>query len=150
MIFQINSLSLDFGIYIPQNEAKMIHQVTEGVKITVQTQYHPEQSNPYFSDYLFVYKIIIENLSPIPIQLLRRHWQIIDSDGHNRVIEGEGVVGKQPIIPSGDMYDYVSSVNLRTDIGKMLGYYTMENMYTKKLIKVIIPTFKLIAPFKLS
>ena len=128
----------------------MIQQVTEGVSITVETFYQPAQSNPVGSEYLFAYRITIENLSSMPVKLLRRHWHIMDSNGSVREVEGEGVVGQQPIIEPGQSYQYVSAANLRSEIGKMYGTYQMENLYNKKLLTVSIPEFQLIAPFKLN
>ena len=128
----------------------MVQQVTEGVSITVETFYQPSQSNPLSSEFLFAYRITIENLSTVPVKLLRRHWTILDSNGAVREVEGEGVVGQQPIIQPGDSYQYVSAANLRSEIGKMYGTYQMENLYNKKLMKVSIPEFHLIAPFKLN
>lgn len=128
----------------------MVKHITEGVSITVETFYQQEQSNPQQADYLFAYRITIENLSMIPLRLLRRHWHIYDSNGAHREVEGEGVVGAQPILTPGETYQYVSAANLRSDMGKMSGTYTMENMYNKKLFKVIIPEFDLIAPFKMN
>lgn len=128
----------------------MIQQVTEGVSITVETFYQPAQSNPVGSEYLFAYRITIENLSSMPVKLLRRHWHIMDSNGSVREVEGEGVVGQQPIIEPGQSYQYVSAANLRSEIGKMYGTYQMENMYNKRLLTVNIPEFQLIAPFKLN
>src|SRR6185312_16015760 len=130
--------------------ANMVQQVTEGVSITVETFYQPAQSNPLSSEYLFAYRITIENLSTMPIKLLRRHWYIVDSNGSYREVEGDGVVGQQPIIEPGESYQYVSAANLRSDMGKMYGTYQMENLYNKKLITVNIPEFQLIAPFKMN
>ena len=126
----------------------MVQQVTEGVSVTVETFYQPAQSNPLNSEYLFAYRITIENLSTMPVQLHRRHWYIVDSNGSHREVEGEGVVGEQPIIEPGKTYQYVSAVNLRSEIGKMCGSYEMENLYNKKKIKAAIPEFQLFAPFK--
>ncbi len=128
----------------------MVQQVTEGVSITVETFYQPAQSNPLSSDYLFAYRITIENLSTMPIKLLRRYWNIVDSNGSYRQVEGDGVVGQQPIIEPGDSYQYVSAANLKSDMGKMYGTYQMENLYNKRLITVAIPEFQLIAPFKMN
>lgn len=128
----------------------MVQQVTEGVSITVETFYQPTQSNPLGSEFLFAYRITIENLSVFPVQLLRRHWNIIDSNGSAREVEGEGVVGQQPIIEPGENYQYVSAANLKSEIGKMFGTYQMENLYNKKLFNVDIPVFQLIAPFKMN
>jgi len=126
----------------------MVKQVTEGVSITVETFYQAAQSNPLNSEYLFAYRITIENLTSMPMKLLSRNWYIFDSNGAHREVEGEGVVGQQPIIEPSGSYQYVSACNLRTDMGKMHGSYTMENLYNKKTFKVNIPEFQLIAPFK--
>ncbi len=128
--------------------AEQIQQVTEGVSVTVETFYQAAHSNPLSSEYLFAYRITIENLSTMPIKLLRRHWYIIDSNGAYREVEGEGVVGKQPILEPGNSHQYISACSLRSDMGKMHGTYLMENLYNKKLFKVAIPEFQMIAPFK--
>jgi len=39
-------------------------KITEGVKVSVQTAYQAEQSNPANGIFLFSYKINIENLTP--------------------------------------------------------------------------------------
>lgn len=128
----------------------MVQQVTEGVSITVETFYQPAQSNPLSSEYLFAYRITIENLTATPVKLLRRHWYIIDSNGSYREVEGEGVVGQQPVIEPAGSYQYVSAANLRSDMGKMYGFYQMENLYNKRLLTVSIPEFHMVAPFKLN
>ncbi|HEY1032191.1 MAG TPA: Co2+/Mg2+ efflux protein ApaG [Flavipsychrobacter sp.] len=128
----------------------MVQQVTEGVSVTVETFYQPNQSNPVNSEFLFAYRITIENLSTMPVQLISRHWHIVDSNGTEREVEGEGVVGQQPIIQPGENYQYVSAANLRSDIGKMYGTYQMINLYNKKSFEVTIPEFQLIAPFKMN
>lgn len=128
----------------------MVNQITEGVSISVEVFYQLEHSNPSRSEYLFAYRITIENLSDFPVQLMRRHWFIFDASGLHREVEGEGVVGVQPLLKPGESYKYTSSAYLNSDLGKMLGDYTMENKYNKKLFKVTIPQFQLIAPFKLN
>lgn len=128
----------------------MVQQVTEGVSITVESFYQPAQSNPLGSEYLFAYRITIENFSSMPVKLLRRHWYIVETNGVTREVEGEGVVGQQPIIEPGGNYQYVSAASLRTDIGKMYGSYQMQNLYNNRIIDVAIPEFQLIAPFKLN
>ena len=128
----------------------MVQQVTEGVSVSVETFYQPTQSNPLKSEYMFAYRITIENRSHVPVQLLRRHWYIKDSNGSFREVEGEGVVGQQPLIEPGSHYQYVSAANLQSEIGKMYGSYEMQNMYDKKLLTIAIPEFKLVAPLKLN
>ena len=130
----------------------MVQQVTQGVSITVETFYQQEQSNPINNEFLHAYRITIENLSPAPVQLISRHWYIADSFYGNTVreVQGDGVVGEQPIIHPGDTYQYISAANLRSDISKMHGTYEMENLYNKSRFTVNIPEFPLVAPFKLN
>jgi ApaG protein len=128
----------------------MVQQVTDGVSVTVETAYQAAQSNPLESEFLFAYKITIENLSTMPVRLLRRHWYITDSNGSYREVEGEGVVGQQPLIEPGEAYQYASACNLRSELGKMRGTYAMENLYNRRIFEVEIPEFQLTAPFKMN
>jgi ApaG protein len=116
----------------------------------VETFYQPTQSNPLNSEYLFAYRITIENQTLYPVKLLSRHWHIIDSNGTHREVQGEGVVGRQPIIEPGDSYQYTSAAGLRSDIGKMYGTYLIENLFNKKKFTVLIPEFQLLVPAKMN
>ncbi|RKD20361.1 Co2+/Mg2+ efflux protein ApaG [Pelobium manganitolerans] len=128
----------------------MVAQITEGVKVSVETIYQPEYSNPANEHFMFAYKIQIENLGNYAVQLLRRHWQIFDSNGTKREVEGEGVVGLQPVIEPGEFHEYVSGCNLRTDMGTMQGAYQMKRLVDDEIFDVSIPEFSLIAPYKLN
>ncbi len=128
----------------------MVAQITDGVKVSVETTYQPEYSNPANEHFMFAYRIEIENLSGYSIQLLRRHWNIFDSNGSHREVEGEGVVGQQPIIEPGEIHEYVSGCNLQTDMGTMHGTYEMVRLVDNETFFVNIPKFDLIAPFKLN
>jgi ApaG protein len=122
--------------------------ITNGIKISVETFYQDEYSRPIEHKYIFAYRITIENLSPHTIQLLRRHWHIFDSNGILKEVEGEGVVGQQPVLPPGESHQYISWCQLGTDSGKMSGTYTMERQSDGDLFQVEIPSFRLTAPFK--
>ncbi|MBU0695498.1 MAG: Co2+/Mg2+ efflux protein ApaG [Bacteroidetes bacterium] len=128
----------------------MVAQITEGVKISVETTYQPEYSNPVNEHFMFAYKIQIENLGDYAVQLLSRHWVIFDSNDTKREVEGEGVVGIQPIIEPGQNHEYVSGCNLKTDMGTMQGTYQMKRLVDNELFDALIPEFTLIAPFKLN
>ena len=128
----------------------MITQVTSGIKVSVEVFYRPDQSSILLSQHIFAYRITITNNSDYSIRLSRRHWFIIDSNATNREVEGEGVVGLQPVIEPGKTHQYVSGSHLKTEIGKMHGTYLMERMNDGKHFKVKIPEFPLIAPFKLN
>lgn len=128
----------------------MVSKISEGLTISVETFYQPDYSNPANSEYMFAYRITIENNNSYPVQLLRRHWYIFDSNGTHKEVEGEGVIGMQPQINPGEKYQYISGSNLRTDMGKMHGTYFMVNSNSKKTFHVNIPAFDLIVPFKLN
>ncbi|MEI9934208.1 MAG: Co2+/Mg2+ efflux protein ApaG [Ferruginibacter sp.] len=128
----------------------MISKISEGINVSVETFYQPDYSNPVNSEYMFAYRIIIENNNTFPVKLLRRHWFIYDAAGTMREVEGEGVVGVQPVINPNESYKYISGCNLRTEIGKMHGTYLMENLNKQKQFEVTIPVFEMTVPFKLN
>lgn len=128
----------------------MVTAITQGVKISVDTIFQDEHSNPANEHFMFAYRIEIENLSDFAIQLMRRQWFIFDSNGAVREVEGEGVVGVQPVIEPGKSYTYVSGCNLKTDIGSMKGHYTMARLVDETLFNVDIPEFQLIVPYRLN
>lgn len=122
--------------------------VTEGVKISVEQFYQADYSNPQQQEFMFAYRVTIENNNLFPVQLLRRHWFIQDSSTEQREVEGEGVIGAQPIISPNEQYQYISGCNLKSELGQMFGTYLMENVNTKARFEVNIPVFQMEAPFK--
>jgi ApaG protein len=128
----------------------MLTAITRGIRISVETFYHPNHSRPTEHHFVFAYRITIDNNSDYTVQLLRRRWNIVDANGIGRVVEGEGVVGQQPIILNGQSHQYVSWANLSTDLGKMSGVYLMERHIDGELFEVEIPDFQLLAPFKMN
>jgi len=123
---------------------------TAGIKISVETFYQANQSHPFASHYFFAYRITIKNISDYTVQLKKRHWYIFDSNGIKSEVEGEGVVGKQPILAPGQSYQYVSGCSLTTVMGKMHGIYLMEREIDGKLFNAKIPEFLMIVPYKLN
>lgn len=128
----------------------MTTKITEGVQVSVESSYQAEHSSPVHNHFVFSYKIRIHNHGHSTIQLLRRHWFIYDSNGVVREVEGEGVIGLQPIIEAGEYHEYVSGCNFRTEIGKMKGTYSMRRLYDDYEFKVVIPQFTMITPYKLN
>jgi ApaG protein len=128
----------------------MVSKVTEGVKVSVESFYQADYSNPVNGEYMFAYRVTIENNNPFPVKLLRRHWYIYDSNAAEREVEGEGVVGVQPQINPGEKYQYISGCNLRTEMGKMYGTYLMQNLLDKQDFEVNIPVFHMVVPFKMN
>lgn len=133
-----------------QKPAFMSSKTTGGIKVTVEAYYQPDYSKPAADDYTFAYRITLENYNSFPVQLLRRHWLIFDSTAELREVAGDGVAGSQPMIYPGESYQYVSGCNLTSDMGKMEGDYLMENTHSKRNFKIHIPSFEMVAPFKLN
>jgi len=115
------------------------------VSIQVQSVYIESQSQPEIARYVFAYTICIRNLGREPIQLMSRYWLITNSDGHKTEVQGEGVVGEQPIIQPGKEYRYTSGTILETPMGTMEGYYVMISSQGDNF-HVDIPAFRLALP----
>jgi len=128
----------------------MVTEITAGIKVSVEAVYQPEYSNPENEHFMFAYKITIENMGDYSIQLLRRHWYIFDSNGTHREVDGEGVIGQQPVIHPGERYEYISGCNLKSDMGSMQGTYQMLREIDSTLFDVNIPKFYLIPDHKLN
>ncbi|WP_166332737.1 Co2+/Mg2+ efflux protein ApaG [Sphingobacterium chungjuense] len=128
----------------------MISQITSDVQISVEVLYQPEYSNPDNLHFMFAYRITIENQGTETIQLVRRHWDIFDTIGDHKQVDGEGVVGEQPILESGQSHQYASGCNLRSDMGYMQGFYEMQRLSDGEFLTVAIPRFNLIADFRMN
>jgi ApaG protein len=126
----------------------MVSKISEGVEVSVEIFYQSDYSKPLNQEFMFAYRVTIENHNTFSIKLLRRHWFIFDSNGEHKEVEGEGVIGIQPILKSNENYQYVSGCNLKTEMGKMHGTYLMENQNNKERFYVKIPSFDMIVPFK--
>ncbi len=119
--------------------------MTHGITVRVAVNFLPEQSRIEAGKWFWVYHIRIENDSAQPVQLLARHWRITDGRGQVSVVEGEGIVGEQPVIAPGASHDYVSGCPLTTAHGSMEGHYTFLGADGAR-IDAAIPYFPLAAP----
>ena len=99
--------------------------VTKNVRVEVESQYAPEHSQPFESEWFFHYTVRISNEGTETVQLLTRHWVITDATGHTEEVRGEGVVGEQPVLRPGQSFQYTSGCPLRTSTGVMRGTYQM-------------------------
>lgn len=118
---------------------------TDGITVRVTVSFLPEQSQVEAGKWFWVYHIRIENGADQAVQLLTRHWQITDGRGMVNFVEGEGVVGEQPVIQPGGSHDYVSGCPLATPHGSMEGFYTFR-CEDGSLLEAAIPFFPLAAP----
>ena len=115
------------------------------VKVSVESKYLEDHSDPYEDSYLWLYKVIIKNNEKEKVKLISRHWKIFDSNGNFTEVKGKGVVGEQPTIAPGDKFEYTSGTPLKTSSGIMHGSYKMLS-FDGKEFKVDIPAFSLDIP----
>lgn len=128
----------------------MQKQITHDIEIRVVPVYQEHYSNPVASKYIFAYFITIVNHGTDTVQLLRRHWFIYEPVSGMREVAGEGVVGQKPILHPGESFEYDSWTDMPNTIGKMYGYFTMKRLTENDFIKVEIPVFPLVVPYKLN
>ena len=124
--------------------------VTNGIKVCVETSYQEEYSRPMEKKFVFAYRITIENVSEYTVQLTHRHWTIVDSNGTTKKVDGEGVIGQQPILAPGEKHQYVSWSHLFTEFGKMHGHYIFNRQSDGYQFKATIPEFHLMTPYKMN
>lgn len=125
----------------------MVIAVTSGIQVSVEVTYQSEFSSPHQHHFVFTYKVTIENKSNQTVQLLRRRWEIFDAAETKKIVEGDGVVGQQPILEPGESHSYVSGCNLKSGFGKMTGVYGMEKLFDGTKFDVVIPEFQMIASY---
>ena len=121
----------------------MAHATTQDIKITVNSIFCGTQERNQQNHYLFDYYIRIENFSKHTIQLHSRHWEIYDSLNQTEVVEGNGVIGMQPVLKPGEKHAYRSHCILISNCGSMKGHFNMINLDNKTIFKVQIPHFQL-------
>ena len=125
-------------------------QVTHGIKVSARPAFQEHHSNSVNNQYVFSYRITIENNNDFTVQVVRRQWKISDSKGNVQDVEGEGIVGQKPILKPGDKYTYESYTNISTPLGCMRGAYLMVRQHDQKTFKVDIPEFQLEVPYILN
>lgn len=124
--------------------------ITNGIKISVRSRYEPKHSSIAEHRYVFSYKITIVNESDYTVQLLRRHWYIFDSNTNHREVQGDGVIGEQPILSPGASHEYVSWCPFSSEIGMMKGFFTMQRDIDDELMDIVVPDFTMVASPRLN
>lgn len=119
--------------------------MTRGVRIRVRPEYLPDHSDPGKSQFVFGYRVRVSNEGEAPLRLVSRRWVIVDADGEERVVEGEGVIGQQPVIPPGEAFAYASYCPLGTAWGTMEGAYLMEPASGGGPFEAVIARFFLVS-----
>ncbi len=124
----------------------MVQQVTQGIKVSIETTFEGTFYKDYKMQYAFEYTVTIENEGKDVVQLRSRHWRISDALNNVEIVEGDGVIGKKPVIQPGEKHIYSSGCLLLSPFGSMKGHYNMINFTSTKKFRVVIPSFKLSEP----
>lgn len=120
-------------------------KITRGIAVRVQPFYLEDQSTPEEGHYVWAYRVRIENKGDETVQLRTRYWRITDARGRIQEVRGSGVVGEQPVLKPGEMFEYTSGCPLPTSSGFMVGSYQMESA-DGETFDIAIPAFSLDSP----
>ena len=112
----------------------------------MQSFFLEDQSHPDERQFVWAYRVKIENRGAESVKLLRRTWQITDAGGRTQHVHAEGVVGEQPLLDPGEAFEYTSGTPLETPTGFMRGAYHMVATNSGENFDVLIPAFSLDSP----
>lgn len=124
----------------------MVSKITKGIKVVVKVRYAGQSLRLNTLLNFFNYEISIENRNSNTVQLLRRYWLIKDSLNNDATVEGEGVVGKTPVINPEGIFEYTSGCSIMGYTGSMQGYFTFVDLSTSEIFHVKIPLFNMSIP----
>lgn len=119
---------------------------TRAIKVSVRSFFLEDQSEPEERQFVWAYRVRIENHGAENVQLLRRTWHITDAHGRTQHVQGDGVLGEQPRLEPGEAFEYTSGTPLETPSGFMTGAYHMVSTKSGEPFDVRIPTFSLDSP----
>jgi ApaG protein len=120
----------------------MYTAITRHIEIQVTPRFLPERSSQQKGHFFWAYTISIINHGQETVQLKTRHWKITDGNGRLQEVRGPGVVGEEPMLKSGESFEYTSGVPLQTPSGFMTGSYGMISE-SGEPFDVEIPAFSL-------
>jgi ApaG protein len=128
------------------SETAAFNAVTRGLRVTVRAFYLADQSDPEQGRHVWAYRVRIANEGRETVQLLKRSWSITDGMGRTQHVHGDGVVGEQPVLEPGEVFEYTSGTPLATSSGFMRGQYHMVVTATGERFDAEIPAFSLDSP----
>jgi ApaG protein len=129
-------------------DAAFYEASTRNILVKVTPFYLADQSEPDEGRFIWAYRVSIENRGRSTVQLMRRTWRITDAQGRTELVQGDGVVGEQPVLQPGEAFEYTSGTPLETPSGFMVGDYHMVDKGTGKPFDVAIPAFSLDSPYQ--
>ena len=120
----------------------MYRAVTRSIEVVVTPRFIADRSSPENKYFFWAYTIAITNKGTDTVQLKTRHWRITDAGGRRQEVRGPGVVGEEPVLKSGESFEYTSGVPLQTPSGFMVGTYGMVSS-SGEHFDIEIPAFSL-------
>lgn len=126
--------------------ARAYEASTRDILVRVRSYFLDDQSEPENGRYVWAYRVAVENHGAETVQLVRRSWRITDAAGRTQHVQGEGVVGEQPVLAPGQAFEYTSGTPLPTPSGFMTGTYHMVVQPGGETFDVAIPSFSLDSP----
>ena len=123
----------------------MYREITHGIAVTVEPIFLEGESEPDEHRFFWAYHVRIENQGTDAVQLMTRYWRITDATGKILEVQGDGVVGEQPVLDPGQAFEYTSGTPLGTPSGFMVGRYGMA-AEDGRTFEVDIPAFSLDSP----
>ncbi len=132
-----------------RTETPCYEAITDGIRIRVKPRFMADESEPVRNHFVWAYTVEIENTSNETWQLMVRHWQIVDSLGRTQIVDGDGVVGQQPVLAPGDAFRYTSGAPLAAPSGFMSGSYDFQSR-SGAWMTANVPAFSLDSPFERS
>ena len=122
-------------------------KTTSGISVSVEPAFLDDRSRPDDHKYFWAYRVRLHNQGDETVQLKSRYWRITDGSGVVQEVQGDGVIGEQPVLEPGGSYEYTSGTPLNTPSGIMLGHYNMTRP-DGTLFPIEIPAFSLDSPFQ--
>ncbi len=119
--------------------------ITSGVRVRVRPRYMPQHSGKEGRKWVFGYEVEIRNESDREIKIVSREWVVVDADGDEHEVRGDGVVGVQPRIEAGEAFEYASFCPLETPWGTMEGKYHALCMASGEMFEIEVARFFLVA-----
>jgi ApaG protein len=128
------------------DHARAYEASTRDILVRVRAYFLDDQSEPENNRFVWAYRVAVENHGAETVQLVRRSWRITDAVGRTQHVQGDGVVGEQPVLGPGQAFEYTSGTPLPTPSGFMTGTYHMVVQPGGETFDVAIPSFSLDSP----
>lgn len=116
---------------------------TRNIIVTIEPEFLHAESDIEQGVYAFAYTVSVENTGDEPVQLLNRHWLVFSGGRQIADVKGEGILGEQPHLRPGRVYEYTSWTVIRDPVGAMRGSYTFCTD-SGEFFDVAIPRFDLV------